>query len=256
METPNENKPAVRVYDTEPAVVTTAGDSTAEQFVHKELADARKSLRLTQIIASVAAIGTMIYTGSIASTLNKTLEPTAAAQVATGLISAQVETAGPQIASEVRTRIPKLIEELPDYALKQIPQYRVALENQIETDMTKYFTASSKELGASFDELLDANKESIAQMLKDGQDVEATKAVGDAVEKEILSYARETSINGETLSTKLDEAYVSLSAIDTRMARLATNQNLTPSEKKARRAIGLLTRTIETAQKKSGGKII
>ena len=254
METPN-NPNNVQVFEAAPAV-SVPSDTTAEQFVHKELADAKKSLRLTQIIASVLALGTMIYTGSIAATLNKTLEPTAAAEVATGLIATQVEEQGPEIAKQVRQQVPQLIEKLPDYAIAQLPQYRTALESQVENDMTKYFTSSSKELGASFDELLDANKESISQMLKDGKDPEAVKAVGDAMEKEMLSYADSTKMGGESLSTKLNEAYVSLSAVDKRMAKLAANQNLTPQEKKARRAIGILSRTVETAQKQSGGKII
>lgn len=255
METPNntpqENTP-VRAYEANPTAAT-SGEPVAERFVHKELSDARKSLRVTQIVASVVALGTMIYTGAIASELNKTLQPTEAAKVATGLIVTQVEEQGPQIASEVRQRIPKLIEEVPDYAIKQLPQYRTALESQVENDMSKYFTSSSKELSASFDELLDANKESIAQMLKDGQDAEATKTVGDAMEKEMLDYAGTVAINGETLSTKLDGAYTSLNLVEKRMAKLAANKNLTPQEKKARRAIGILSRTIDSANPSGTG---
>jgi hypothetical protein len=254
METPNnnnqDNTPAARTYETAPGG---SGEPVAERFIHKELVDARKSLRVTQIVASVLAIGTMIYTGAIASQLNKTLEPTAAAQVATGLIATQVDEQGPQIASEIRQRIPKLIEEVPDYAIKQLPQYRTALESQVEADMNRYFTSSSKELGASFDELLDANKDSIAQMLKDGKDAEATKEVGDALEKEMLSYVGTVSLNGETLSTKLDGAYTSLTQVEKRMAKLASNKNLTPQEKKARRAIGILSRTIDAANPAANG---
>ncbi len=248
METPNTNpdNTPVRVYEaTTP--MSTSGEPVAERFVHTELADARKSLRLTQIIASVAALGIMIYTGAIASTLNKTLEPNAAAQVATGLIVTQVDEHAPQIAADVRARVPKLIEEMPDYAIKQLPQYRTALESQVENDMTKYFTSSSKELGSSFDELLDANKDSIGQMLKDGKDPEATKVVGNAMEKEMLDYVNTVSLNGEKLSTKLDGAYTSLSQVNKKMEKLAANKNLTPQEKKARRAIGILSQGVEAA---------
>ncbi|MBC8137052.1 MAG: hypothetical protein H8F28_14320 [Fibrella sp.] len=259
METPNNNQdntPAVRVYEATPASAT-SGEPIAERFVQKELTDARKSFRVTQIVASVLALGTMMYTGFIASELNKTLEPTAAANVATGLIATQVDEQGPQIAAEIRQRIPKLIEEVPDYAIKQLPQYRTALESQVENDMSRYFTSSSKELGASFDELLEDNKASISQMLKDGKDAEATKLVGDAMEKEMLEYAGTVQINGETLSTKLDGAYTSLTQVDKRMAKLAANKNLTPQEKKARRAIGILSRTIDAANPAvTGGKTI
>ncbi len=249
METPNnnqDNKPAVRVYETTPGA-TNSGEPVAEQFVRKELSDARKSLRVTQIVASVLAIGTMIYTTAIGSQLKKTLEPRTAAQVATGLIADQVDTQGPLIAADIRQRIPKLIEEVPDYAIRQLPQYRTALETQVENDMKQHFTSSSKQLGDSFDELLDANKDSISQMLKDGQDAEATKAVGEAMEKEMLEFTGTVELNGETLSTKLDGAYTSLTQVEKRMAKLASNKNLTPQEKKARRAIGILSRTIDAA---------
>lgn len=243
METPNNNQDVVPVSE----AVLVSGEPIAERFIHKELVDARKSLRITQIVASVIAIGTMIYTGAIAAELNRTLQPTEAAKVATGLIATQVDEQGPKIAADIRQRIPKLIEEMPDYAIKQMPQYRIALETQVESDMRSHFTSSSKELGDTFDELLDANKDSISQMLKDGKDPEATKAVGDALEKEMIDYTGTMKFNGETLSTKLDSAYTSLTQVEKHMAKLASNKNLTPQEKKARRAIGILSRTIEKA---------
>lgn len=248
METP-ENKDNVRVYEAEPAVVAAPGDSmVAENFVHQELEDERKSLRITQIVASLATLFVIGYSTYIASTLNSTLEPVTAANTATGLIQTQVESAAPQISEQIRTQIPKLIEQAPDYAIRQLPQYRSALENRIEGDMKQYFTSSSAELSKTFDELLDANKDQISAMLKDGKDAEATKAVGDAMEAEMLDYVNKVSLNGETLSTKLDEANTSLTAVEERMKKLAANQGLTPEEKKARRAIGILTRTIEDAK--------
>ncbi len=251
----SNNTPNVRVYD-EPGASTTAsttsGEPVAERFIHKELGEARKSLRLTQILACVGTLGIMLYTGYIANHLNQTLQPAAAAEVATGLIKDQVDTQAPQIAMEIRTRVPKLIEQLPDYAIKQIPQYRAALESQVENDMTKYFTSSSKELGDSFDDLLSAHKDSIGQMLKDGKDPQAMKQVGDALEQELTKYVTTAAVNGETLSTKLDSTYDSLTQINKRMAKLAANQNLTTNEKKARRAIGILTRTVNAAGPEAG----
>lgn len=257
METP-QDKNNVRVYEAAPVATSTSGDSmTAENFVHSELEAERKSLRITQIVSSLAALAVIGYTGYIASTLNETLKPTVAANTATGLISTQVESGGEQLAGQIKEQIPRLIEKAPDYAIEQLPKYRVALENQIENDMTKYFTESSVTLSDSFDELLAANKDNISLMLKDGQDPVATKAVGDAIEAEMLDYVKTVSLKGETLSTKLDEADTSLNAVETRMAKLARNQNLTPQEKKARRAIGILTRTIETAKAAApGGKVI
>jgi flagellar biosynthesis chaperone FliJ len=241
-----------RSYETQPVVTPVSGEPIAERFVQQELIDARKSLRMTQIGGTLMALFVAGYIGFITSHLNRTLEPNTAAQVATGLIADQVDTNGPQIAADIKQRIPQLIEQLPDYALKQMPQYRTALENQIENDMQQHFTTSSAELGKSFDELLDANKESIGQMLKDGQDPQAARQVGNAVEAEMLDYMKTTSVNGESLTTKLDEAYDSLSRVEKHMTKLADNKGLTPQEQKARRAIGILAQRVDTAQKASG----
>jgi len=234
----------------EPVLATPAvsGEPIAERFVQKELADARRTLRTTQIGATIGAIAIIGYMSFIAANLNRTLEPQRAAEVATGLIVEQVDSHGPEIASQIRQQAPKVIEQLPDMAIKQIPQYRTNLENQVESDMTRYFSSSSTELGKTFDELIDANKDSIGQMLKDGKDPEATKAVGAAMSAELSKYVEKTSLNGETLGTKLDEAYNSLALVEKRMAKLSANQNLTPQEKKARRAIGLLTTSVSNAQ--------
>ena len=255
MNTPNTNDPnqvpTSGVYEA-PVVPVTYGEGIAERFVRKELQDARKSLRMAQIGGSILALATAAYFGFLTSSLNKTLEPHAAAQVATGLIVDQVESQGPQIASEIKTRVPALIEQLPDYALKQLPQYRTALENQVESDMQTSFASSSKELGDSFDELLDGNKNEIKRMLADGKDPEASAQLGKAMESEMIDFVKTAKVNGEPMSTKLDEALVSLNNVDKHMARLAANQNLTPQEKKARRAIGILTRNIDTSSKKTG----
>ena len=222
----------------------TSGEPLAERFVEKELRDARRTLRMTQIGSSIAAIAIIAYTSFITTHLNRTLEPNRAAEVATGLIADQVDTHGPEIASQIRQQVPKVIEQLPDMAIKQIPHYRASVESQVEEDMSRYFSSSSKELSATFDELLDANKEDIARMLKDGGDPEASKAIGAAMSQELTAYAQNASVNGETLGSKLDEAYSSLVQVDKRMARLSANQNLTPQEKKARRAIGLMTHSM------------
>lgn len=255
MSTPNMNDPnevpTNGVYEA-PVVPVTYGEGIAERFVRKELADARKSLRMAQIGGSILAVATAAYFGFLTSSLNRTLEPKAAAQVATGLIVDQVESQGPQIASEIKTRVPGLIEQLPDYALKQLPQYRTALENQVESDMQTSFASSSKQLGETFDELLDGNKEDIQKMLKDGKDPEASAEIGKAMESEMIDFVKTAKVGDEPMSAKLDEALVSLNHVDKRMARLAANQNLTPQEKKARRAIGILSRNIDMTGKKMG----
>jgi hypothetical protein len=53
-------------------------------------------------------------------------------------------------------------------------------------------------------------------------------------------------VGGESLQTKLGSALTTLTELEKRMAKLASNRNLSPEEKKARRAIALLASSIES----------
>lgn len=243
--TPNENS-SVRVYDSTPSGTVDTAAPVAEQFIGEEKASAQRTLRNTQIGAIAVLALITISTGILTSTWRKQLEPHTAAQTATGLIQTQFEEQGPAIAASLKEQAPKLIAGIPDEAKKQIPMFRKNLETQIGNDMDKYFSSTNTELSKSFDDMIDAHKENIHAMIKNGNDPEATKQIGDALESQMTDYVQKTQIEGATLQSKLDDAYSSLAEIDKRMAKLAANKGLTPGEQQARKAISILSRSVDS----------
>lgn len=76
-----------------------------------ELRHARKSLLTTQIVGSLLTLGTLLYMGYIVSTLNRSLEPQAAAEIASGAIGERfsVETQAIVLSEQVKERLPQMI---------------------------------------------------------------------------------------------------------------------------------------------------
>ncbi len=251
-----EQEGAARYYPNTPAdpagpgpapvpPVEESGEGVAERYVAQELRDTRASLRRTQITSTLLSLFVMGYVGYVTANLRAAMEPKAAAQIAQGLIAERVDEQGPELIAELKRRVPALIAELPDYALRQMPEYREALEEQVATDMERHFTANSAELGDTVDELLTANKDDIKRMLEVGQDPEASREIGLALEQEFTEFLQKTPAGGgETIMAKMDGSLKALRNVEQRMDRLANAKDLTAQEKQARRAIALLSRTI------------
>jgi len=250
---PTQNTAPLVNVPVETVSMNNEGEDTAARYVHKELAQARKGLMLTQIIGGLSVLGTALYLGYITSTIKKTFEPDAAAQVATGLISEKVNDQAQQLADQAKQRVPELIGQLPDYAIKQMPGYRQQLETQIDSDLNTNMEAASKQLDGHFDSFVSDNKTQIAALLKDGNDKQATRALGTALQGELQKFIKETPVtNGESAQSKLDQTLTALQQVDKQISRLATGKNLSPQEQKMRRAIAVISGGIEKGVKDNG----
>lgn len=228
--------------------------AVAENYVHSQLQKARKSLRLTQIFSILTVLGTLAYLGYITGTVRQSLQPAAAAEIADGLIAERVNEQAQTLAQQTREKVPGLIAGLPDYAIKELPGYRTSLESQIETDMRSHFASASKLMEGHVDEWVTANKTEIGSLLKTGQDPAALKQLGGALETEFFKFLKEVPLDkgGETGQQKLDQTLFSLAQVEKRIAHLAANKNLTPAEKKMRRAIAIMGGTIDRHIKYNG----
>lgn len=235
---PQGNNPSVPV--------TSGSDEVAEQFLEHEVVTARKSLRLTQILGSIGILTILGYMIYLNTTLARTLEPKAAAEVARGLVMERVDAHANDIAAQIKTRVPAMVADVPDYALKQIPIYREQLETKVEADLEQYLTNNTPQLEGLVDDLLTAHKDEIKQVLADGKDPAVAKALGDAMEKEMMAKLAQIQINGESLQNKIGQSLDTLLKMQARIHRLATAKDLTPQEVKARRAIAILTQTVES----------
>jgi hypothetical protein len=231
-----------------PTPVTPAAGATAESFLAQEVADAKRSLMLTRIIGAITALFVVGYLGYITSRFQDVMKPANAAEIAHGIIAERVDENANAIATEVKTRVPVLIEELPDYAIKQMPEYRQRLEDQIIGDLTGYAMENAPKLGDHLEDFLGAHQEQVKQIMEDGQDPAIIESVGAELEKEFLASLKETDAGGgETFREKMDKSLIALQEINNKMNHLAANKNLTASEKKTRRAIAILAGKIDAA---------
>lgn len=237
-----------KVYTTPtPSGPSSSGEGTAERYIALELQKTRASL-MRNILVGLAVLallsGEMLYlTNGFASNL----APHAAAEVAEGFVAQQVNDRGPDVAAQVKQKIPELIEQVPDYALKQMPAYREALENRVEADLTRQCQATAPQLGQNLQTFVSAHKDQVKQMLASGNDPALVSQVGEELKATLRDYIQQKPANGESVAAQINMSLSSLQDIEKKMQRLAANKNLTPEEQKTRRAIAVLSHSIGNA---------
>ena len=240
---PNSNPPKVEITNASPGVV--AGGMTAENYVSGELQKARTNLQRTQIGGGVLLLllgGWLIY---ITSRFTSQLQPDSAAEITEGLVMQQISDKGPDLQTQLKQKIPEIIAQAPDYALKQLPDYRQSLETRIKDDLKKYCDNIAPQMGAQLDTFLDQNKDQVHQLITDANDPSKAKQIGVELRDTFLK-AMDEPTGGESVRTKIDAALASLHDVEKRMTHLADGKNLTPEEKKTRHAIAVLTQAINT----------
>ncbi|HVF10010.1 MAG TPA: hypothetical protein VNA16_04360 [Abditibacteriaceae bacterium] len=232
-----------------PVPVTPAGEAVAENYVADQLRSARAGLQQTRIIAILLMVFVVGYLSYVTIRFQQSLRPEAAAQIANGIIIQQVEDKGPELAEQTKQRVLALIAGLPDYAKEQLPQYRTALEHQIETDLERHCKATSELLGDHLDQFLEENQDKIKEILTTSQDKEAVQQLGDDLEQQLMEYLKEKPSGGESMQEQIDKSLRALHEVEGTVRRLANAKNLTPQERKTRRAIALIAKSAEAELK-------
>ena len=223
---------------------TPPADSVSEQYILDELAKSKLSLNRTRIFSIVSLLAAGTYMGFITVNLGDFLRPTHAAELAKGLIAQRVQEQGPDLIAQARQQIPILIGQAPDYAIAQLPVYRQNLEDQFDKDLSTNLASGSGQLDKNLDDFMTAHKDEVKGVLASGADPAATKTLGDGITQEFLASLKTTKVNGESIQSKFDSSLESLTAVQKKMDRLANATDLTPQEKKTRRAIAIMTKTI------------
>lgn len=241
-------KPSTPANETKQPVApspASAAEAVATQFVAEELEKARSSLKKTRLVGIILLVFVASYMSFITISLTGFLEPKNAAEVANGVIAEQVDLKATDIADQLKTKIPSLIAQLPDFVVGKLPEYREALENKVETDLTDYCLTASAHMGKQMDDFLVEHKENIGTLLKTADDKESLKLLAADIEQELLSYLEQKNESGESIKEKLDTSLDALKRIEKHVERLATAKDLTPQEKKTRRAIAIVSRKLE-----------
>lgn len=233
-----------------PSPAPTSAASPAEQFLTDELAATRLSLQRTRLVGITVMVIVIGYMSYVSRSLNKQLEPKAAADFATTFIAAQVMEKTDALASQVKERIPALVADLPDYLQRELPRHREALEDRLEQDFKEHCAATSQQLGKHLDDFLQAHVVQIRTLLNTAENKpEQLQALAPDLEKEIIRYLSDKSAGDESLKEKIDQAHAELQKVEKQVDRLSAGVNLTPQEKKVRRAIAIISRSAEQQTK-------
>ena len=182
--------------------------------------------------------------GTISTIMVRFFQPKAAAEVASGMLAQHANTAGPVLAAQIEREIPLLIRQTPDYLIKEIPVYRKELQQTLETEYQTYCNSFSKDLGDEMDKLIDSHKAEIKTLLENSTDRAAIRKVLPDFDQAINDFMK-ADADGRALKRHIDDLAVTLKEVETRMARLANGSDLTPEEKKARRALAMLAKVID-----------
>jgi hypothetical protein len=240
---PNDSDPTLL----QPTIVTPGAGVEAEEYVAKSLVLARRHLRTTMVLCVIFVLVTVVSMGSITVGFARSLEPHEAATIAKGLVDEHVNDQIPQFKQYLKEKVPILIAQVPEYVKQQLPIYRTNLETQIDTGLDHYADQTSQQFSDKFDKFLADNQTGVKSLIDNNQDPQAMKTFDTNLKKMLVEYLNTTQLDGETLQSIIDKSLSGLSDIDTKMKRLAGNKNLTDDEKKTRKAIAILLKSVDTS---------
>ena len=219
--------------------------SVAVQFVNDQLQKARASLHRTRIFGVVLIVVVVAYMSYVTHALRQYFAPESAANLAKGVIAERVTTHAEDLARQLREGVPVWLGKLPDFALEQIPVARIEIESRIDDTLKDHAKITARQVEKHVDLFLETNKDSIKTILEDADNAEVARHLGVELEKEMLSYLQEQSDGQESLQAKFDHALRDLDTVAARVEHLANAVNLTPEEKRARRAIAVLLKNTD-----------
>ncbi|HOF87979.1 MAG TPA: hypothetical protein PLZ36_07735 [Armatimonadota bacterium] len=219
---------------------------TAEAYVAKELAAARAALLRTQVIGLLVVIGFSIYLIAITRIFTLNLQPDNAVQTISGLVTGQIEEHQDAFIQDVSTRVPEMIQEIPDRVITQMPVVRGELESRFEETLTKYCEATANNLSGNLAQYIADNKEAIAAVLTASKDPDAVAKLGPSIREEVMAFLKAAPADGgPSIDAQVKESLKMLTDAESKLHHLITAKTLTATEQKTRRAIAIIANAIE-----------
>ena len=233
-----ENTPAAAPKET-----TQNGEAVVAAYLAQELPKARLLLKRTRIICIIMILFIAAYIGTITTIMVGYFQPTAAAEVASGMLAEHAMREGTILAAKIEWEIPHIIHEVPDYLIGELPVYRKELQQSLETEYEAYCNSLSKDLGDQIDKLIDDHKAEIKTLLENAGDRDAIRKILPDFDK-VIAESMKNDPEGQALREHIDAWAAALKEVEKRMDRLANGSNLTLEEQKARHALALLSKVI------------
>jgi hypothetical protein len=223
--------------------------TAAEGYVAKEFSATRATLRNTQIFGTLIVLALSAYLITVTARFSFYMQPKVASDLAIGFMTDQIDTHEDAFLLDISTRVPAMIQQMPDLVIAKLPGYRETIESTFEKSLQDYCQKTRGKLDTNLDDYLSENKESIKTVLAAQQDPDAVKQLGATLREEVMTYLKEDN-EGQSITKQINESQSMLEDAAKQMHRLATAKNLTPGEKKTRQAVAIIARTIDQAELK------
>jgi hypothetical protein len=231
-----------------PKEANLTGEAVVAAYLAQELPKARQILKRTRIIGIILILFVGAYIGIISTIMVNFFQPKAAAEVASGMLAQHVVKDGPILAAKVEWEIPRIIHQVPDYLIGELPVYRKELQQSLETEYEAYCNSLGRDLGDQIDRLIDDHKAEIKTLLENAGDRDAIRKTLPDFDK-VIAESMKNDPEGQALREHIDAWAAALKEVEKRMDRLANGSNLTSEEQRARYALALLSKVIDANAK-------
>lgn len=222
------------------------GSSIAESYLKDQLEQARKSLGTTRMVMGGLALFVLCYMSFITYFLSEFLHPKGASDVVMGSVGTYASDYSDKLLTDLAARIPEMMATMPDEIMGRMPQLRENFERQLVESITEHATESSQNLGAQLDEFIAENHKEIGELLAASDDQAAVDALGEELHEMFMEQLKlPVSADGESMLEKIQVSKLGLAEIRDHVSRLANANDLTDHEKKQRRVIAIIGRTVD-----------
>ena len=161
----------------------------------------------------------------------------------------ELDTQGNIIGNYASKLLNENLDNLPEWAMKQIPMYSGRLQDKTELWINMLCVSTSDELGETFDTFLDANAEDIKAFSEATDDEIALQQLDEELTVAVATFMATTPIeNYGTLESQSNQFLKRLEAANALLRPLAESEkeDLTPEQQILRRSIGIFMNKLET----------
>ena len=142
------------------------------------------------------------------------------------------------------------LDNLPEWALKQIPLYSGRLQDKTELWINQFCVSTSDELGSTFDTFLDDHSEAIQSFSEATDDEVALQQLDEELTVAVATFMATTPIeNYGSLEEQSNQFLKRLKAAHSLLRPLAENkkEDLTPEQQILRRSLGIFMNKLQYA---------
>jgi hypothetical protein len=142
------------------------------------------------------------------------------------------------------------LDNLPEWAMKQIPLYSGRLQDKTELWINQFCVSTSDELGSTFDTFLDDHSEAIQSFSEATDDEVALQQLDEELTEAVATFMATTPIdNHGSLEDQSNQFLKRLEAANSLLRPLAENkkEDLTPEQQILRRSLGIFMNKLQYA---------